>query len=219
VDLPGQSLEQEIEDMLHHFEEQKTDWQSVQWRMDEAIVRLKNVEISVLRIASDGDRGSSTRHEKFFKFWDGTERKDGVQAALAQIKNYIEPFPISDLLHLPKNWRSRMMKCRLIIVLPGPFAQTVYSASTQSVIEILGQRPPLTDESQITKMRNAYPAPIFRFENILTLISHGKFTEAVMLLPVTLLLNLVSLDAFNRDTRKDVLQQCFHLVRLMMANG
>jgi hypothetical protein len=180
-------------------------------------VYLKNTEISVLGIASDGDRGYSAPYEKFFNFWDGTERKGGIQAALAQIKNHKEPFSISDLLHLAKNWRSRMMKYRLAIVLPGRFAQTVYSASTQSMIEILGPRPPLTDESQIGKMTDAYQTPIFRFENILTLSSHGKFTEAAILLPMTLLLNLVRTDAFNRDARKNLRHQRFHLVRLMMA--
>jgi hypothetical protein len=85
------------------------------------------------------------------------------------------------------------------------------------MIEILGPKPPLSDESQIAKMRDACPIAILRFENILTLISHGKFTEAVMFLPMTLLRNSVRIDAFNRDTRKDLLHQCLHLMRLMMA--
>jgi hypothetical protein len=83
------------------------------------------------------------------------------------------------------------------------------------MIEILGARLPLTDESQIGKMRDAYPKTIFRFENILRLISHAKFTEAIMLLPMTLLPNSVRVDGFNSDTRKDLLRQCFHLARLM----
>jgi hypothetical protein len=110
---------------------------------------LMNAKISILGIASDGNIGYSARHEKFFNFRDSTERKDGIQAALAQIKNYREPFPISVLLHLAKNWRSSMMKYRLAVVLPGPFAQTGCSASTQSMIEILGSRQPLTDEPNI----------------------------------------------------------------------
>jgi hypothetical protein len=57
----------------------------------------------------------------------------------------------------------------------------------------------------------------FQFANILTLISHGKFTEADMLLSMTLLLNSGRVPAFNRDTRKALLHQCVHLVRLIMA--
>jgi hypothetical protein len=34
---------------------------------------------------------------------------------------------------------------------------------------------------------------------------------------MTLFLNSVRVDAFNRDTRQDMLHQCFRLVRLMMA--
>jgi hypothetical protein len=75
----------------------------------------------------------------------------------------------------------------------------------------------LPDESQIGKMRDVYPISILRFENLLALIGAGKFTEALMLLPITLFLNAVRVDTFARDTRKDLLRQCFHIVRLMMA--
>jgi hypothetical protein len=61
-----------------------------------------------------------------------------------------------------------------------------------------------------------YPISIFRFEIILTLITAGKFTQAVMLCPMTLLLNSVRVDLFSRKTRKDLLHRCFYLIKLMM---
>jgi hypothetical protein len=84
------------------------------------------------------------------------------------------------------------------------------------MVEILGPILPLTDESQIGKMRDVYPISIFRFEIILTLITAGKFTDAVMLLPITLLLNSVRIGLFNRKRRKNVLHKCFYLIKLMM---
>jgi hypothetical protein len=66
-------------------------------------------------------------------------------------------------------------------------------------------------------MRDVDPISIFRFENLLTLIGAGKFAEAFMLLPMILLLNPVRVDTFTRDTRKDLLRQCLHIARLMMA--
>jgi hypothetical protein len=93
----------------------------------------------------------------------------------------------------------------------------VSSASIKSVIETSGPRPSLTDETQIRKMRDVDPISIFRFENLLTLIGARKFTEALMLLPMTLLPKAVQVDTFARDRRKDLLRQCFHVVRLMMA--
>jgi hypothetical protein len=64
-------------------------------------------------------------------------------------------------------------------------------------------------------MRDVQPISIFRFEIILMLITAGKFTEAVVMLPITLLLNSVRVDLFTRKTRKDLLHQCFYLIKLM----
>jgi hypothetical protein len=90
-----------------------------------------------------------------------------------------------------------MIKCRLTVIVRERSAADVSSASMQSVIETLGARPSLTDESQIGKMRDVSPISLFRFENLLTLIGAGKFTEAFMLLPMTLLLNAVRVDTFT----------------------
>jgi hypothetical protein len=66
-------------------------------------------------------------------------------------------------------------------------------------------------------MRDVDPISIFRFENLLTVIGAGTFTKAFMFLPITLLPNAVRVDTVTRDTRKDLLRQCFHIARLMMA--
>jgi hypothetical protein len=78
------------------------------------------------------------------------------------------------------------------------------------MVETLGPIFPLTAESQIGKMRDVYPISIFRFKIILALITAGKFTEAVLLLQITLLLNSVRFNLFSR--RKDLLHQCFSLI-------
>jgi hypothetical protein len=106
-------------------------------------------------------------------------------------------FRSRDLLHLAKNWHSRMMKYRWTVIVPRPSVANLSSASRESVIETLGPRPSLTDESQIGKMRDVDPISIFRFENPLTLIGAGKFIEVFMLLPMTLLLNPVRVDTFT----------------------
>jgi hypothetical protein len=62
---------------------------------------------------------------------------------------------------------------------------------------------PLTDEGQTGKNRDVFPISIFRFEIIMKLITAGKFTKAVILLPMTLLLNSVRADLFSRKARKD----------------
>jgi hypothetical protein len=83
------------------------------------------------------------------------------------------------------------------------------------MVETLGPILPLTDESQIGKMRVVYHILIFRFEIMMALITAGRFTEAVMLLLMTLLLNSMRVDLFSRETRKDLLHQCFYLIKLI----
>jgi hypothetical protein len=65
-------------------------------------------------------------------------------------------------------------------------------------------------------MTDVYPISNFRFEIILPLITAGKFTEAVMLLPMTLLPNSERIALFSRKTKKDLLHQCFYLIKLIM---
>jgi hypothetical protein len=98
-----------------------------------------------------------------------------------------------------------MIKYQLAVVFPGPIEAKICSAGVQSMAETLGPILLLTDESQIGKMRDVYPILIFRFEIILMLITTGKFGEAAMLLPMTLLLNSMRVDLFSCRTRKDLL--------------
>jgi hypothetical protein len=75
----------------------------VQRRIDEVVACLRDARIFVLEIASDGDPSYNPRHEKFFNFWSIAEKHEGLDASLARIQSYREPFPIADLLHLAKN--------------------------------------------------------------------------------------------------------------------
>jgi hypothetical protein len=118
-------------------------------------------KIPVLGIASDGDKCDNARQEKLFNSGNAVEGREGIRAALGHITTDGEPFPISDLLHLAKHWHSRMMKYRLTVVVPGPSVANASSASIQSVIETLGPRRSLTNESQRVIALNGRWASIF----------------------------------------------------------
>jgi hypothetical protein len=75
----------------------------IQGRIDEIIAWLTTAILSVLGIASDGDKCDNARQEKVFNFWNPVERREGIPAALGHIATYGQPFPISDLLHLANN--------------------------------------------------------------------------------------------------------------------
>jgi hypothetical protein len=71
---------------------------------------------------------------------------------------------------------------------------------------------PLTDLSQVGKMRDAYPLVLTRIENILQLIDQNVFPEAVALLLLSLCFNAMRLETITRETRIDLLRIAFFLV-------
>jgi hypothetical protein len=65
--------------------------------------------------------------------------------------------PISDSLHLAKNFRSRLLSYGLII----PTTNSVRPVNLTLMKSVLGVTPDLTDVSRLGKMRDIYPLSIF----------------------------------------------------------
>jgi hypothetical protein len=116
--------------------------------------------------------------------------------------------PLSDLLHLGKNFRTRFLKRGLTFVYGGASS----SINQDKVREILDLAAPLTDLSQVGKMRDAYPLVLTRIENIIQLIDQNALPEAVTLLPLLLSFNAMRLETITRETRVDLLRIAFCLV-------
>jgi hypothetical protein len=115
---------------------------------------------------------------------------------------------LSDLLHLGKNFRTRFLKHEVTFVYRGASS----SINQDRVRAILDMAAPLTDLSQVGKMRDAYPLALTRIENILQLIDQNAFPEAVALLPLSLWFNAMRLETITRETRIDLLRIAFFLV-------
>jgi hypothetical protein len=77
---------------------------------------------------------------------------------------------------------------------------------------ILDLAAPLTDLSQVGKMRDAYPFVLTRLQNILRQTNQNAFSEAVALLPLSLCFNAMRLETITRETRIDLLGIAFFLV-------
>jgi hypothetical protein len=78
--------------------------------------------------------------------------------------------------------------------------------------EILRLGAPLTDLSQIGKMRDAYPLVIARVEHVIQLFQEDANAEAVAWLPLCLCFNAIRLDTITRETRDFMLQISWHMV-------
>jgi hypothetical protein len=86
------------------------------------------------------------------------------------------------------------------------------SINQDRVRAVLDLAAPLTDLSQVGKMRDAYPLVLTRIENIMQLIDQNAFPEAVALLSLSLCFNAIRLETITRETRIDLLRIAFFLV-------
>jgi hypothetical protein len=172
------------------------------------ILAVAHDSIKRVFIASDGDPSYNVRHHVFLEYWDPIFRSGGLDAVLLALKLYTGTLPLSDLLHLGKNFRGRFLKYLLT------FSNGKFSKSTSLTImrEILKLGAPLTDLSQVGKMRDAYPLVITRVEHMNMLFQKGAVAEAVAWLPLSLCFNAIRLENITRETRTFMLRISFYMV-------
>jgi hypothetical protein len=128
--------------------------------------------------------------------------------ALEELTQDPDVMPLSDLVHLRKNFRTRFLKYELTVV----YGDASSSINQDWVRVILNLVAPLTDLSQVGKIRDAYPLVLTRIENILQPIDQNAFPETVALLPLSLCFNAMRLETITRETRIDLLRIAFFLV-------
>jgi hypothetical protein len=178
------------------------------------IVAIAQSAIKRVFLASDGDRSYNFRHYTFMEYWEAIFRAAGpasgaaFDAVLAALKFYAGVLPLSDLLHLAKNFRGRFLKYLLT------FSNGRWSKSTSLKLmrDILGLVAPLADLTQVGKMRDAYPLVISRVEHMNQLFQRGAFAEAVAWLPLSLCFNAIRLENITRGTRGFMLRVGWFIV-------
>jgi hypothetical protein len=179
----------------------------IQRKIDE-VLRLTRSCIPRVFLASDGDPSYNTRHNTFFAYWTNLFAQIGLDGLLRELENYCGDLPLSDLLHLAKCLRTRILVYLLTFV-SGHGNKTI---NQERIREILGLKAPLTDLTPLGKMRDAYPLAITRVENIVALIDQDAIVEAIILLPMTLCFAATRLETIPRDTRSHLLRIAFFLV-------
>jgi hypothetical protein len=94
-----------------------------------------------------------------------------LNRTLEELRWYPDVMPLSDLLHLGKNFRTRFLKHELTFVYGGASS----SINQDRVHAILDLAASLSDLSQVGKMCDAYPLVLTGIENILQLIDQNIF--------------------------------------------
>jgi hypothetical protein len=160
-------------------------------------------------LATDGDPSYNSLHKIFMEFWQAKDKQWGLERVLEELKTYDGILTISDLLHLAKNFRSRFLRYVLTFTL-GEFSKSTDAAKMRRILRL---GAPLTDLSQLGKMRDAYPLVITRVEHIARPFDKDATAEAVVWLPLCLCFNAIRLDNITRETRLFMLRVSFHLVK------
>ena len=153
--------------------------QTVRSVISELRRRLSALTFNVQFVATDGDSGYSVLHETMFSVWCGRFITRGLESALAVIDG--TDVVVSDLLHLFKNARSRIVNGCVTMSISGLFP---FTASDLNRILELGNA--LTDTTSKGKMTDQYPLEIFTIDNFLTLVMKGHFNMAFYILPYSL---------------------------------
>jgi hypothetical protein len=120
-----------------------------------------------LFLASYGYPSYNARHNGFIDISATLFGRSGLNGVIAHMKCFMAVIPLSDLLHLAKNFPARLLKHELKFA----YEMVYITISQVRVREILRLEAPLTDLTQTGKMQDGYPLACMHIENILALVS------------------------------------------------
>ena len=155
--------------------------------------------------STDGDPFLNREHKDFYKKFLKGRMKDDFTVARTKIHDALcagAVMPISDPLHFTKNIRGRLLDHDVAVTLGsnegGSFA---YSINAMQLEEILQLRDPLTDASQIGRMRDVYVTRIFTLENVEKLLRASLYHAALLLFPYSCLFSMLYSENLTNDSR------------------
>lgn len=185
------------------------------------ICSVYNVQIRFFSV--DGDNGYNEMFKNFFqehiqnlvtRHYDFFSIVETVAIACAEKSIYI---PVTDLLHFVKNARSRFIDHRIIVSTDNQASYTNYD----DVIKILDLGLPITDTSQLGRMRDHYPIELFRFINVSKLLEANHIFDAFYFFTNSLLLSIIRAPFYELSFRVRLLEitwHIFHHIYLQLTN-
>ena len=145
--------------------------------------------------ATDGDPYLHREHRPFFnKYLKGKTKYDFNVARDNIHKALLEGvvMPIADPLHFAKNLRGRILDHKVAVTLARDTTDSfAHTTSAEELESVLGLGDPLTDVSQIGRMRDAYVVKLFTLNNVHKLLIEAKYHEAFLLFPYACLFTML----------------------------
>lgn len=156
--------------------------------------------------ATDGDISFDRIHRAFFTKYSHLLDGDFYDIIL-QMKDEIE-IPISDLLHLLKCARSRIIN-HLLMIDPEGFR----CVNMKLFSEAVDLGPVFADKSQAAAMKDAYALSMFSWHTFTRLIDKGRYDAAFYVLPYVYMIEAVRSPTLSKTSRIAFLNYAFILFR------
>ena len=155
--------------------------------------------------ATDGDPYLNREHKPFYKKYLKGRTKHDFNLARSNIFTALQEgvvMPISDPLHFAKNLRGRLLDHHVAVTLgmneKGPFA---YTTTAKELEDLLHVGDPLTDVSQIGRMRDVYVTKLFTLENVHNLLINKAYSAALLFLPYSCLFTMLYSENLSNESR------------------
>jgi hypothetical protein len=167
-------------------------------------------------VATDGDTGVSGAHHQAFSLYShfavGVDLTTIVSHLTDNGTRDLTHWPISDLLHLMKNARARVVMGLLA------FTSGARTINGDSLNEVLTVGRALTDCTALDLLKDELALYTFTLHNLLKLYNHADFDGAYFLLPFVALNLAVRNPVLTNGTRLDLIQAAFHVFFSMIKN-
>ena len=174
--------------------------------IDHTIDLLKDSGIKIRAVASDGDPGYNIKADETYEKYIHIFEEKGFYAAVESIMSSNEIFYISDLLHIIKLARKRIIKG------PVTISTSLNSQfSKDSLEEILQLGMILKDDSSLSFMKDFYPIKLFSIENTLKLYNEEKYNEFLYVLPFSFWIESIMSPSLTKKSRLYLLRITFFM--------
>ena len=181
----------------------------------ECIARLKDYNIEVCALASDGDTGYSCLHNAFAGLWRDKKEKDFFdifnriclkgcyKVHIDKTLFTVRAFPIADPLHALKIARSRVLEHTIYL------AQGI--AVSSASFHIFEDQGWYRERTQLAKLSDFNAIMMFSPETILECLEHNEYSAASYLWPWVALMMVIRVPFLSLSCRCSLLNAAFNM--------
>ena len=174
---------------------------------------LRKMNFVVKFVATDGDRGYDNQHLIMFSKWQKLYYDKGLDKVIESVPDEDDDVIITDLLHLLKNARSKLLNGKVSVFCDGSFAFCAAEAE-----ENLNLGAALRDFTSKGRMRDIYVLEIFTLENVVKLITRGETAMAFYILPYAMWVSAVMNPGISCEMRRSFLSFVVTVFGEILAN-